>query len=84
MRRVFGIHFADHVFDNAVPVDYKSSADGTHVIFAKHHFLSPNPIALHDLLIRISDQGERQVEFIDKLFVRFLGIRADAYYLEAF
>src|SRR6266513_5710674 len=53
----------------AFGVDHESSSLGAHVFFSEEILFHPHAVILHECLIRIGKERERQPEFIDKFLM---------------
>ena len=60
------LHLAKDFLDMTFVVDHKSGSLRAHVFLAEEILFHPHAITLHECLIRIGKERERQSEFIDK------------------
>ena len=61
---LFRLHLlaSEDLLDDALFVDDKGGADGSHCLLAIHHFLTPGTHHLHQRLVYISNQGKGQLK----------------------
>ena len=71
------LHLAKDFRDTAFGVDDKSGSLGAHIFLAEEILFHPHAVTLHQCLIRIGKERERQPEFIDKFLVTSRRIHAD-------
>ncbi len=79
-----GLHLFEEGGDFAVGADDESGALCSHVRFTVHTFFDPNAVGLNDGLVRVAEEREREIEFLDEFLVAFGGIDADAKDVSAF
>src|SRR5213080_3946575 len=70
------LHLAKDFRDTAFGVDDKSGSLGAHVFLAEEILFHPHAVTLHQCLIRIGKERERQPEFIDKFLMTSRRIHA--------
>src|ERR1043165_3388980 len=78
LRVLLRLYVRPNLFDSSVRPDQESQAMRPEVFPSHEHFLSPNSVGLHDLLVLVGQQGEGEFEFPGKLVVGLHGIDADA------
>jgi hypothetical protein len=79
---VFGIYLINHFINNAIAINNKSGAGGTHIFFTIHVFLYPNAVSFNNAVVGIGYQGKGQFVFGLEFFVRFFIINTYTYYLK--
>jgi hypothetical protein len=71
------LYFLQDINNSKVGADDKGSPFGPEIFLAVHALFDPDAVVLNYLLIRITEERERQPVLFDKLFVAFCGIDAN-------
>ena len=71
-------HLAPMFFDFAVGTYPHGGADYAHSDFAEHFFLPEGVVSGHQFFLRIAQQRERDLEFIDKFLMRCFIVRGNS------
>jgi hypothetical protein len=72
-----GTHLLEHLGDPAPGIDDEGRAIDSHVLLAEHAFLRPDAVRLHDLVIGVGEERERQVVLGLERGVLLHGVGAD-------
>jgi len=76
---MFGrLYSGPDLFDPAIGTDKKGHSVRPGIADTHEYFLTPNAVGLHDLLVLIGKEGERQLVFFDELIVFLYRVSADA------
>ena len=60
----------EDLLDNAFLIDDEGRAESTEVLTTVHALLTPHTELFHELVLRVGNQGERQVILLNELLVR--------------